>query len=94
MRAPAAFPTSLRPNYSTGQRRERAERPPRLGMVVPRAGCFPSQAVMEFAKQMMPHLVMMASRRRYSRGRRALGSVADDVSEGPDARVTLEARPR
>ena len=43
----------------------------------------PSKAIVEFVSQMRPDLVVMASRSRYSSGRWALGSVADDVIEGP-----------
>ena len=41
-----------------------------------------AKAIVEFVSQIRPDLVVMASRSRYSRGRWALGSVADDVIEG------------
>ena len=43
----------------------------------------PAKAIVEFVSQTRPDLVVMASRSRYSTGRWALGSVADDVIEGP-----------
>jgi nucleotide-binding universal stress UspA family protein len=43
----------------------------------------PAKAIVEFVSQIRPDLVVMASRSRYSTGRWALGSVADDVIEGP-----------
>jgi len=43
----------------------------------------PAKAIVEFLNQIRPDLVVMASRSRYSTGRWALGSVADDVIEGP-----------
>jgi nucleotide-binding universal stress UspA family protein len=42
-----------------------------------------AKAIVEFVSQTRPDLVVMASRSRYSTGRWALGSVADDVIEGP-----------
>src|SRR3990172_2279503 len=42
-----------------------------------------AKAIVEFVSQIRPDLVVMASRSRYSTGRWALGSVADDVIEGP-----------
>jgi nucleotide-binding universal stress UspA family protein len=42
-----------------------------------------AKAIVEFVNQIRPDLVVMASRSRYSTGRWALGSVADDVIEGP-----------
>jgi len=42
-----------------------------------------AKAIVEFVSQIGPDLVVMASRSRYSTGRWALGSVADDVIEGP-----------
>jgi len=43
----------------------------------------PAKAIVEFVNQIRPDLVVMASRSRYSTGKWALGSVADDVIEGP-----------
>lgn len=43
----------------------------------------PSRAIVQFAEQMGPDLVVMASRSRYSGGQWALGGVADHVIEGP-----------
>lgn len=43
----------------------------------------PARVILEFARQLAPDLVIMSSRSRYSRGRWALGSVADDVIAGP-----------
>jgi nucleotide-binding universal stress UspA family protein len=43
----------------------------------------PAKAIVEFARQMSPDLIVMSTRSRYGGGRWALGSVADDVIEGP-----------
>ncbi|MDP2673681.1 MAG: universal stress protein [Dehalococcoidia bacterium] len=42
-----------------------------------------AKAIVEFLNQIRPDLMVMASRSRYSTGRWTLGSVADDVIEGP-----------
>jgi nucleotide-binding universal stress UspA family protein len=43
----------------------------------------PAEAIVQFAKQISPDLVVMSTRSRHAGGRWALGSVADDVIEGP-----------
>ena len=44
---------------------------------------FPAQVLMQTIERQQPDLVVMASRSRFAGGRWALGSVADEVIEGP-----------
>ncbi len=44
---------------------------------------FPAQVVLEAAERDLPDLIVMASRSRFAGDRWALGSVADEVIEGP-----------
>ncbi len=54
---------------------------------------FPAQVLMQTIERQQPDLVVMASRSRFAGGRWSLGSVADEVIEGPAPVVLVHPAP-
>jgi nucleotide-binding universal stress UspA family protein len=83
---PASYPPSLERDLVRSSRsylnRFKVAHPDLVASMVVERGR-PAEAILEFAKQISPDLVVMSTRSRYGGGRWALGSVADDVIEGP-----------